>query len=197
VLVRPPARSAEPIAVEDPKALPVRAGGAMYLEVQLDEPAFAYLVWIDCTGRVAPLYPWNNETIEVTDLNQVPPVRRATNRIFSPMLGRDWQFDEGSGLETVLLLVRRTALPEGSKPGDILKDLSVPPLRDPGELLMLSLGKDEQQVKTIVAKNRGDDEQARAADQPLLERLRQLGEHFDFVQAVRFAHADGSAPASP
>src|SRR5688500_8656258 len=79
VLVRPPGRNQEPVPLQQAGALPVKDGGAMVVEVQLDQPAFAYLVWIDCQGRVIPLYPWNNESIEVSNFDQPPPVRRATN----------------------------------------------------------------------------------------------------------------------
>ena len=198
VLVRSSNRQQEPILIDQPAALPAQHGGAMYLEVQLDKPAFVYLVWIDSSGRVNPLYPWNNEKIEVTDLNQVPPVRSATNRIFSPMLGRDWQFGDLSGMETVLLLVRRTVLPEDSNLGDILKDLPVPPVRDPDELVVLQLAQDKQDIQTLSSKNRGNEEMARQNDKLLADRMRRLGAHFDLVQAVRFANAgDMPLPTSP
>src|SRR4051794_16754338 len=47
VIVRPPQRAVEPLAVEDPGAVPVKSGGIMSLEVQLDQPACSYLVWLD------------------------------------------------------------------------------------------------------------------------------------------------------
>src|SRR5439155_15524501 len=61
VLVRPPDRTIEPVPVDAPGALPVQSGGAMAIDVELDEPAFIYLVWINSEGNVLPLYPWNNE----------------------------------------------------------------------------------------------------------------------------------------
>src|SRR6187551_3342090 len=60
VLVRPPARASESLAVEEPGALPVRSGGQMSLTVRFNQPALAYLVWIDAEGQVVPLYPWNH-----------------------------------------------------------------------------------------------------------------------------------------
>src|SRR5205807_2109029 len=65
VLVRPPDRTIDPVPIDQPGALPVVSGGAMCIDAQLDEPAFIYLVWIDSQGRALPLYPWNNETLEV------------------------------------------------------------------------------------------------------------------------------------
>lgn len=191
VLVRSAKRGEEPLSIEDPKALPAQSGGAMYLEAQLSEPAFIHLIWIDCTGRVNPLYPWNNETIETTDLNQTPPSRRASSRVFSPMLGRDWPLKDGSGMETVLLLIRRTPLPEGSNWGETLASWTAPPLRDPGEFVVFSLEGDKQHVKLVKSRNRGTE--IEEADAQLVERMTALGKHFDYVEAVRFAHANAGA----
>lgn len=195
VLVRSPDRQQEPVSVEEPGALPVEEGGAMVLEVQLDQPAFVYLVWIDSAGRIKPLYPWNNESIEVTDLDEARPVRRATNRIFSPLLGRDWTFEAGSGMETVLLLVNHSPLPKDVKLGELLREMPPGTLSQPAELAVLELGADKTTIKALVAKDRGDETQAKAADEPLAERMRALGKHFDLVQAVKFAHV-ATKPAS-
>jgi hypothetical protein len=188
VLVRPPGRTQEPVPLEQPGALPVQNGGAMVLEVQLDQPALAYLVWRDCQGRLVPLYPWNNESIEVTDLDQAPPVRRATNRIFSPLLGRDWTFEDSQGMETVFLLVRKTALPESVKLGELFKSLPAASAEQPADLIMLSLDADKQTVKESIGKPGADPNAPPAASQPLKELIRQLGEHFDLVEVIQFAH---------
>src|SRR5688572_11779888 len=47
VILRSPERAAEPLSVEEAGALPVRTDGLMSLEVQLNQLAFAYLVWFD------------------------------------------------------------------------------------------------------------------------------------------------------
>src|SRR5438046_1929194 len=104
VLVRPPDRKIDPVALDKPGALPVVSGGAMCIDAQLDEPAFIYLIWIDSQGRVLPLYPWNNETLEVMDINEPAPTRRASKLVFSPLLGRTWTFGDQPGMETVIVL---------------------------------------------------------------------------------------------
>src|SRR5688572_10350476 len=73
VYVRPPERASEPQPVEQAGATPVRSGGNMSLEAQLNQPAFAYFVWLDAAGNVLPLYPWNSQTMEVKDLREPPP----------------------------------------------------------------------------------------------------------------------------
>src|SRR5438067_4844760 len=124
VLVRPPDRKIDPVPLDQPRALPVVSGGAMCLDAQLNQPAYIYLIWIDSERRVLPLYPWNNETLDVTDANEPPPVRRATRLVFSPLLGRTWTFGQTSGMETVVVLARRTPLPADVHLGSFFESLS-------------------------------------------------------------------------
>src|SRR5262249_47503971 len=126
VLVRSSDRTAEPLPVDQPGALPAKSGGAMFLQVQLKEPAFVYLLWLDAEGRAMPLYPWNNEELEVTDGDQPPPDRRPTKLILSPLLNRSWTFGNRGGMETVLLLARTTRLPEGTSVGGLLGSSPAP-----------------------------------------------------------------------
>src|SRR5438067_2419988 len=123
VLVRPADRTIEPIPIEQPGALPVVADGAMCLDAQLNEPGFIYLIWLDAAGHVLPLYPWNNESLEVMDANESPPVRRASKLVFSPLLGRTWTFGKQAGMETVVLLARRTPLPSDVRLGSFFASL--------------------------------------------------------------------------
>src|SRR5688572_16257478 len=126
VFVRPPERAAEPRPVEDPGAAPVQAGGIMSLQVQLNQPAYAYLIWLDTEGKAVPLYPWNTKEMEIKDFDQPPPLRQAAKLVYSPLLGGGWTFGSRGGMETVLLLARRTPLPEGTKLGALLAPLPPP-----------------------------------------------------------------------
>src|SRR4051812_45764612 len=82
VLVRPADRTIEPIAIEQTGAVPVQSGGAMCLDVQLNQPAYVYIVWFNSAGEIVPLYPWNNERLEITDIDEPPPNRRPGKHIF-------------------------------------------------------------------------------------------------------------------
>jgi hypothetical protein len=178
VLVRPPDRTLDPIAVEQAGAAPVQSGGAMCIDANLDEPAFIYIVWFNSEGQILPLYPWNNERLEVTDVNQPPPVRRAGKLVFSPLLGGNWTFGDKPGTETVVLLARRTPLPEGIEIGKLLKSEGVPSVvGSPNEVVKVELGGAAKSEKGPV-------------QGPLAEFLTPLAEHFELVQAVQFGHAD-------
>jgi hypothetical protein len=192
VLVRPPDRTVEPISVHEPSALPVRSGGAMCLDVQLNQPAYVYLVWIDSAGNIQPLYPWNNERLEITDVDQAPPERRPAKLIFSPLLGKSWSFGNHKGAETVLLLARRTPLPkhvkislliQGPVPSQIQQTTDVVDLKLPSEVARTNQNSNK---KNAAVGNPVD-------GSPLSEFVQALSEQFDLVETIQFAHEDAAS----
>jgi len=184
VLVRPPDRNTEPVALDQPDALPVQHGGAMCLDARLEDAAFVYLLWIDPQGQVLPLYPWNNESLEVTDADQQPPLRRPAKLVFSPLLGRNWTFGDVPGTETVLLLARRTPLPAEVQLGALLKKQSSPPqIEGPENFIAARLNPADKSRPAAKQPSGSDRELA------LARFLEPLGEHFDLVRAVQFGHA--------
>jgi hypothetical protein len=189
VAVRPSGRAQNLLGVEEPGAVPVRADGWMSLEAYFNQPACPYLVWFDCEGRVVPLYPWNDDTIDVTDFNQPPPLRRPTKLVISPMtIGSGWRFGRRGGLETMLLLARRTPLEQGTRLGALLEPLPAGAVRQPNEVAVLELSGAGRSVTALLSLNRGADDAARAVDEPLRARMVKLRDHFELVRAVRFAH---------
>src|SRR5262245_24787027 len=158
----------------------------MCLDAKLDEPAFIYIVWIDSEGNVLPLYPWNNERLEVTDIRQQPPLRRASKLIFSPQLSNNWTFNDKPGFETVVLLARRTALPESTNLGDLL-GASPPPQAAQAPLHIAEA--------RLNATTKSGAKSTRADNAELTEFLSSLQRHFDLIHAVQFTHADYPGPA--
>jgi hypothetical protein len=189
VFVRAPERGVQSKPVEDPGVLPARAGGIMSLQAQLNQPAFVYFVWLDTERQAIPLYPWNTTTLEVKNIHQPPPVRRPAKLVDSPLLGGGWKFGKQDGMETVLLLARSTPLPEGTRLSSLLEPLPPPVMvRESEELLKLGLDGGTKSVATLLAKSRGAEDEAQAADEALVALMVRLGEHFELVRAVRFAH---------
>jgi hypothetical protein len=177
------------LLIEEPDALPVRAGGSMSLEVHFNQPAYTYLVWLDCQGKVVPLYPWNMDEIEVTDVNEPPPLCSPTHIVFNPVtIGQGWKFGNQGGLETVLLLARRTPLSKDVRLGTLLAPLPPAKMRLGNEWAVLTLPPGTDSLTTLSAANRGPEEVARAADEPLRKTLLGLRDHFELIRAVRFAH---------
>ena len=185
VLVSRPDRTNDVTPVGEPGALPVQSSGTMCIDAELDEPAFLYLLWLDAQGQVLPLYPWNNETLEVTDIGQPPPVRRATKRIFSPLLGRSWSFGDREGRETVILLARRTALPAEISIAQLLQGSAPAVLRDEQDLVQVQL---PAGGASSAKKNANE-----SSGVELRAFLDPLAKHFELVSAVQFAHAEKSA----
>jgi hypothetical protein len=176
VLVRPADRRLDPIPVEQTGAAPVKSGGAMCIDASLNEPGFIYIVWINSEGQVLPLYPWNNERLEVTDVNERAPERRAGKLIFSPLLGGNWTFSDKPGMETVVLLARRKPLSEGVEIGNLLSSTGVPTvINDSSEVVRITLG-------------RGAKAETGREQQLLADYFAPLAEHFDVVEAVQFEH---------
>lgn len=186
VLVRPPDRTIEPISVEQLGALPVRSGGAMCLDVHLNQPAYIYLVWINSAGQLMPLYPWNNETLEILDLDQAPPERRPTKLIFSPLLGKSWPIGEQVGPETVLLLVRRTPLPKEMRIGELIRGLPQRPELDPSVKLAT--------VQFPKAADSSKDDMT--AGSQLTAFAQPLKDQFELVHVVHFAHENDASRSS-
>jgi len=177
--------------VEDPNALPIGEGDGMHLEIRCNQPAFMYLVWLDSRGKVVPLYPWNMDNIEVTDANEAPPLCRASTLVLNPItIGNTWKFDKGSGLETVLLLARRTPMDANVKLQALLGDVPPAKLRDPGEVAVLGLNRGAPAISTFKAIKRGSVEEAHARDRLLATQLEKLRDQFDLIRVVRFAHED-------
>jgi hypothetical protein len=187
VFVRKPG-SNESTRVDEAGALPVRDGWVMHLEAYFNQPACAYLVWLNCEGQAMPLYPWNYNKLDVTDINEPAPVRIPIKVVFSPPLATSWKFGKRGGLETVLLLARRTALPEGTRLGSLIKPLPNTKMRSREELAVLGATRGVDGVSTLLAKNRGPDDEAKRVDEPLAALLLGLRDQFELIRAVRFAH---------
>ncbi len=185
VLVRSADRRVEPVPFNTPGAVPVPSGGAMCLDANFSEPAFAYLVWFDSAGQIVPLYPWNNETLEIKDIDEPPPERRAGKLIFSPLLGKSWTFGDQPGTETILLLASKKPLNPETRLGELLKSLPAPSPLEPSQTLRTA----SHPASTPPS-----------SPPPLAAFLETLTKDFEIVQIVQFAHTsqavEAASPAS-
>jgi hypothetical protein len=100
-------------------------------------------------------------------------------------LDKGWRLDEKPGLETVLLLARRTPLETDL--GPLLTGLPAARLRHTEEVLERGYDADGP-VQRLLDQHRGIDEEAEQIDEPLLQLLQRLRPHFELVRVVRFAH---------
>ncbi len=168
---------------EDDDALPVRKGELVHLEARVNQPAYIYLIWVDSQGQVDPLYPWDR------DFKVLPPPKSPQTVLHSPPEeSRGWPVQGTSGLETAMLLVRRTPLPEGTDLTKVVGKLSPSPLRDPKEVAVCGFDSDQPTGTVNRVQKRQVGAQAQQIDEPLLQLMDRLRPHFDMIRAVRFAY---------
>ncbi len=96
------------VRVVDELALPLRTGDRLRVNVQLNQPAFIYVLWLDTHGTVLPIYPWPAGNWEPRSANERP--RMCVSLPQQHDAGWMMQATE-DGMETLLLLVRSSRLP--------------------------------------------------------------------------------------
>jgi hypothetical protein len=178
-----------PIRRDVPGALPAVTGELVKLEVDLNRPAYIYLVWADSKEAVG-LYPWDHENGQ--KLTEPPPPQRPQARlVFPPGQSYGLPLEGEPGLETALLLARTTPLPRDVNLGKLIKPLPRPAYHDPREFAQR--GFDQGKKVADVDVNRGVGKKAQQVDEPLMKLLDELAPHFEVVRAVRFAHVERGA----
>jgi predicted Ser/Thr protein kinase len=172
------------LKVEDPGALPVRTGEQVHVEAHLTEPAFVYILWVDGKGEVDALYPWSREQ----DWKGPPPSVEPKQVVHSPPeIEKGWPIEGPSGLETVLLLARRTPLPAEVKLAEVLGKIPPAPL-GPDLREVVVRGFDRDRPSEPMDLHRRPAKEAREIDDALLHLLGKLQPHFEMIRAVQFAH---------
>jgi hypothetical protein len=172
----------------DRGAVPVHNREWVHLEARLNQPAHAYLLWVDSEGTATPLYPWNQgEKLKVLDLAAPPPEAPPQQVVDSPsQIERGWEMEGPSGLETILLLARRQPL--DVRLADVLGKLKPAPLDNPREVVVRGFDRDVAIEPVNLFRRPG--KQAQEIDDSLLQMMGRLQPHFDVIRAVRFAHLE-------
>jgi hypothetical protein len=177
------------LRVQEWGALPVRNKEQIQVEVRLNQPAHAYLLWIDSEGVTTPLYPWN-EGIFITQKTLVaPPVVGPQAVVQSPgEMGHGWIVGGKRGLDTILLLARQEPLPADVALADLVGPLPATKYHVPTEWAVRGPDGEGPVGLIKLGDNRAPDEVAARIDDPLLQLMSRLRPHFEAMRAVRFAH---------
>jgi hypothetical protein len=171
------------LRVEEPGALPVRRGEQVHLKVELNRPAYIYLVWLDGQGKIEPLYPWSRAS------GARPATESPRDRLDSPPeLDKGWPLQGPSGLETALLLARESPLPASIDLAALMGTLPPSPLHSLEELAVRGFDPGGSTRAIDQGVHRGLGNEAEQIDEPLLKLMERLGPHFDLIRAVRFAY---------
>jgi hypothetical protein len=176
------------LTVDQDGALPVRDREMVQVEARLSRPGHVYLLWVGSTGKVTPLYPWNDgPRLTVKDPGAAPPQREARVGVRSPPdAAKGWRVGGKGGLETILMAARRTPLPAGVSLGRLVGGVPAAPFHHPQEWARLR-GVEAGEVVWAGA-HRDPEDEAGQIDHAVVRVMARLREHFEVVRAVRFAH---------
>lgn len=170
----------------DPQTLPLRDGDRVRLTVDLNRPAYVYVVWLDASGDWSPIYPWKKGS-----WSELPAHSTAQVNVGLPEeSGVGWPIRvPRSGMETLVLLARATPLPDAVPVGELLRALPRTPLPQRTHAMWF------QEDKLQSADPLGDLRQPElkrpvAIHDDLLKLQRQLVDklqpHFELIRAVSF-----------
>ena len=163
------------------EAAPVRSGSLISCIAELNQPAYAYLIWIDHEGIATPLYPWRTWG----DGRIAQETQRLDGRD-DPHLTTVIQSDS-DGTETVMLLARHHPLSAEEEDflfsalGNLGPQTSIPA----GSTLRFDNGQmapSEDVENTLVGET--DDNSVIMTQRKLYERLK---DHFEIIRANSFA----------
>ena len=159
------------LSVDDPKAVPLQAGDYVRLEVRLHRPAYIYVLQLEASGDVAPLYPWLKCDWGQRGAEQ-PSVRLD---LPSDPLKKSIPLTDGpSGIEAFVVLVREGPL--GEDENGRLKELFRSGLRQ-GKFDPLRgavwVGTDEERFGHEADRARVNLDAARPVEDPVM-RVRRL-----------------------
>jgi class 3 adenylate cyclase len=174
-----PDRDDRPISYKG--LLPLLASDRLHLEVQLDQPAFLYLIWIVPSGEVIPVYPWRSG--DWTAIEGKEPLAKL---IYPSEDSEGIRMKENiEGREVFLALARATPLPaDYDLKGAISRCIAKLPIGNAHALVRFR----NHEVEATSGHDRGEDPFRHVA-----ETLKQeLGSTFDFIEGMAFA--SGSAP---
>ena len=164
------------ISATQPGALPLQTGEIVRFEVDLNQPAYVYLLWVSPDGSVVPLYPWDAEHFKTGwEAPKVAGSGRAIDHVMIPTSPyRGFEAVEPLGLQTVVLLARRQPLDERVDLAQLLDGLPTTPMlamnATPGPIL--------RGLKTG---------QTKATDDAQFDELTtRLGAHFELMRVMSF-----------
>ncbi len=92
------------LRLDQPGALPLKAGDRFRIEVELNRPAYLYVFWLGADGKIAPIHPW-----APGHWDRRPTKEAKHDRLdLPPKTDEAWTIPAGDpGLETLVLLARK------------------------------------------------------------------------------------------
>ena len=170
----------------EPDARPLKVGDKVRVDAEVNRPAFLYVLWIDTTGKVWPVFPWTEG--EWAEREPEEPIQKLSLPRNTP----DWENKPGPpGMETLVLLVRTTPLPKEEDLKTRLADLGPQKWLDPLAVVWFENGAvvtGEAQRAPNLKQVQGASNPALRTQQLLQDRLQGL---FEYTRAVSFGNQGG------
>jgi serine/threonine protein kinase len=161
------------LTLNDSRALPLRPGDFMRVEVEVNRPAYLYLIYLDADGKASPLFPWREYDWRNRPAEEKP---QASLQLPEDPLKDGAPLKPGSsGTETMLLLARDTPLSKADNDALVGLFTAVPrqgqfdPLR--GAVWLSDAGKDR--LGNDQDRGRPEFDQARQLEDPV-RRVRRV-----------------------
>jgi hypothetical protein len=108
VVVEPGNPRRQYVWLTDPASRPLRAGDVVFVQAELNRPAYCYVVWVDAEGKVQPIYPWLKGDWKLR--REERPMKEL--KLPDLKVDNQWALEPGPpGWETLVLLTRETPLP--------------------------------------------------------------------------------------
>jgi serine/threonine protein kinase len=177
------------LSLSRPEVMPLRENDMLRVKVDLNRPAYLYLVWIDSKGVAAPIYPW-----EPGKWLALPAHQSAVQGVNLPSVADEgWPIRGPGGMETLLLLARTEPLPENFDLATQLAGLPSQPMVDEHSLVWFDNGKlvtkEQDQTRGLGLNEHGRiDDAVLKAHRQIQERL---GTTFPLIRAVSVASRGG------
>jgi hypothetical protein len=171
----------------DADALPLKVGDEVRVEAKVNRLAWLYVLWIDTSGKVTPIYPWQDGKWDERPDNEEP-----VQRLSLPDESADvWEILPGpAGLEMLLLLAREERLPEDVDLAGLLADLGPQKMEDKLDHAWFENGAlvrdDELRAPSL---------KSRPSSNPMVRinglLQKRLGGYFSYTRGVTFANRGG------
>lgn len=172
--------------LSDPAALPLTPGDLVRIEIELNRPAYCYVLWIDTEGNVSPFYPWLDQDW----------MRRPTSEAPTKSLAFPDQAHAGSplgpgpaGIETLVLFTRDEPL---AAEIDLPKLIGPLPIQKAHDLRSAAWFENGTIVRNEVNRGPLRLDQVKAIDNPILQTQtilrKKLDGLFRYSRGVSFSN---------
>jgi serine/threonine protein kinase len=100
--------------LNQPGVLPLKPGDRFAVEAEISPPAYLYILWIDADGSVDPVYPWRRGHWDDRPAEEKPVEQVRRPALSERPFGGTFGIKESQpGMETLVMLARKTPLPRG------------------------------------------------------------------------------------